>query len=58
MGKSGEAEVARPWPPLAIAGQFSLPAPRDLALLAAATASTCGGATLQPPLADLTVTGP
>ena len=52
------AETARPWPPLAIAGQLNFSAPRDLVLLATtATSSKCEGATLQPPLADLTVTG-
>ncbi|MDP3669709.1 MAG: PKD domain-containing protein [Telluria sp.] len=51
-------ETARPWPPLAIAGQVNFSAPRDLVLLAAtATAAACAGATLRPPLADLTVTG-
>jgi hypothetical protein len=56
LGKSVEAEQLRPWPALAIAGGFNS---TDFGsdLLPSATASTCDGATLQAPLASVTVTG-
>lgn len=57
LGASGPAgtEALRPWPALAVAGP-SMAGAQD-ATLADAAASSCEGATLRPPLTDLTVTG-
>jgi murein DD-endopeptidase MepM/ murein hydrolase activator NlpD len=54
-GAAAGTEALRPWPALAVAGP-PVAGAQD-ATLADAAASSCDGATLRPPLADLTVTG-